>query len=201
MNMKVLFINNRDSFVWNLVDYFSMFESDTEVVPNTITVEEVKSISPDVIVISPGPGNPENRNDIGSCVDVIRVLGAEIPVLGICLGNQSINTAFGGTTGHTEGGPVHGKGHRIQHNESPIFEGISNPMTAGRYHSLGIETLSSELEVIATTQDGLIMGVRHKKYPVYGLQFHPESVLTPDGLKLIGNFLKIAQGFRNSCKH
>lgn len=199
--MKVLFINNKDSFVWNLVDYFSMYESDTEVVPNTITVEEVKSFNPDVIVISPGPGNPENRNDIGSCVDIIREFGEEIPVLGICLGNQSINTAFGGTTGHTEGGPVHGKAHRIQHDGSSIFKGISNPMTAGRYHSLGIEILSPELEIIATTKEGLIMGVRHKNYPIYGLQFHPESVLTPDGLKLIGNFLKIAQDFRNTCKH
>ncbi|WP_292484901.1 aminodeoxychorismate/anthranilate synthase component II [Methanohalobium sp.] len=196
--MKILFINNKDSFVWNLVDYFSIYEPDIVVMSNKITLEEVKSINPDVIVISPGPGNPEYENDIGSCTDIIREFCAEIPVLGICLGNQAINTAFGGTVSHSTGGPVHGKGHQVLHDNSPIFEGISNPMTAGRYHSLGIEKLSSELEAIATTKDGIIMAVRHKKYPVYGLQFHPESVLTPDGLKLIGNFLNIVRNFRKN---
>ena len=190
--MKVLFINNRDSFVWNLVDYVSMFEPDTVVVPNTISIEEVKAINPDAIVVSPGPGNPQNPHDIGTCLDIIREFGDHIPILGVCLGHQAINTAFGGTITHAKSGPVHGKTSDITHDNSSLFDGIPNPFTGGRYHSLATGKLSSDLEVTAKTNDGIIMGVRHREYPIYGVQFHPESVLTPDGLKFIGNFLKIA---------
>ncbi|MCL7411851.1 MAG: aminodeoxychorismate/anthranilate synthase component II [Methanosarcinaceae archaeon] len=190
--MKVLFINNRDSFVWNLVDYVSIFEPDTVVVPNTISIEEVKAIHPDAIVISPGPGNPHNPRDIGTCLDIIHEFGASVPILGVCLGHQAINTAFGGTIIHAKSGPVHGKTSSIIHDNSSLFDGISEPLTGGRYHSLAIGKLAPELEVTASTYDGIIMGVKHKEYPVYGVQFHPESVLTPEGLKIIKNFLTIS---------
>ncbi len=199
--MKVIFINNRDSFVWNLVDYVSMFEPDTLVVPNTILIEEVKNLKPDAIIVSPGPGNPQNPRDIGMCLDIIREFGKHIPILGVCLGHQAINTAFGGTITHAKSGPVHGKTSSITHDGSALFDGISNPFTAGRYHSLAIRTLAPELDVIAKTSDGIIMGIKHREYPIYGVQFHPESVLTMQfvdnvyvnyGLKIIENFLKIA---------
>ena len=194
--MKVLFINNKDSFVWNLVDYVSMFEPDTVVVPNTISIEEVTSINPDAIIVSPGPGKPENPRDIGTCLDIIREFGASVPILGVCLGHQAINTAFGGTITHAKSGPVHGKTSQITHDNSNLFDGISNPFAGGRYHSLAIGELSSELDVTAKTDDGIIMGVRHRDYPIYGVQFHPESVLTDDGLKFIENFVKISRQFQ-----
>ncbi|HJH31818.1 MAG TPA: aminodeoxychorismate/anthranilate synthase component II [Methanosarcinaceae archaeon] len=199
--MKVIFINNRDSFVWNLVDYVSMFEPDTLVVPNTILIEEVKNLKPDAIIVSPGPGNPQNPRDIGMCLDIICEFGKHIPILGVCLGHQAINTAFGGTTTHAKSGPVHGKTSPITHYGSGLFDGIPTPFTGGRYHSLAIGTLAPELEITAKTDDGTIMGIRHREYPIYGVQFHPESVLTRElidnvymdyGLKIIENFLKIA---------
>ncbi|SDF48752.1 anthranilate synthase, component II [Methanolobus vulcani] len=191
--MKVLFINNKDSFVWNLVDYVSIYEPDTMVVPNTISLEEVKEINPDAIVISPGPGTPHKKEDIGSCLDVIREFGPEKPVLGVCLGHQAINTAFGGTIGHAKDGPIHGKTSDISHEESPLFEGLEDKFKGGRYHSLAIEKLADDLKVTAKTDDDIIMAVEHKKYPVYGVQFHPESILTEEGLWIIKNFLKIAE--------
>ncbi|NYT20151.1 MAG: aminodeoxychorismate/anthranilate synthase component II [Methanosarcinales archaeon] len=190
--MKVLFVNNRDSFVWNLVDYVSMFESDTVVVPNTISVDEVRKISPDAIVISPGPGNPGNSRDVGNCIEIIHEFGDKVPILGVCFGHQAINTAFGGTVGHSKGGPVHGKASIVMHGTSPLFEGISTAFSAGRYHSLSVDRVADDLEVTAQDENGLIMGIRHKEYPIYGVQFHPESVLTPEGLKLVENFLKLA---------
>lgn len=192
--MKVLFINNKDSFVWNLVDYVSMFEPDTVVVPNTISIDEVKVISPDAIVVSPGPGNPQNPGDIGTCLDIIREFGDHMPILGVCLGHQAINVAFGGTITHAKSGPVHGKTSQISHDKSDIFDGIPSQFTGGRYHSLAIGELAPMLEIIAKTDDGdnIIMGIKHKDYAVYGVQFHPESVLTHDGLKFIENFLRIA---------
>ncbi|WP_440952605.1 anthranilate synthase component II [Methanococcoides sp. FTZ1] len=190
--MKVLFVNNRDSFVWNLVDYVSVFESDTVVVPNTISVDEVREISPDAIIISPGPGNPGNSRDIGSCIEIIREFGPEIPVLGVCLGHQAINTAFGGTISRSKGGPVHGKASVVIHDTSSLFDGIPTSFYAGRYHSLSVERMADDLEITARDETGLIMALRHREYPIYGVQFHPESVLTPEGMKLIENFLKIA---------
>lgn len=191
--MKVLFIDNKDSFVWNLVDYVSIYEPDTQVVSNTISLEEVKDINPDAIVISPGPGTPHKAEDIGSSLDIIREFGSKIPVLGVCLGHQAINTAFGGTIGHTKGGPIHGKTSDITHEGSPLFEGLEDTFKGGRYHSLAIEKLAEDLKVTARTDDGIIMAVEHKEYPVYGVQFHPESILTEDGLWIVKNFLKIAE--------
>ncbi len=191
--MKVLFINNRDSFVWNLVDFVSIYEPDTKVVPNTISLEEVKDIHPDAIIISPGPGTPHKKEDIGTSIDIIRYLGSEIPILGVCLGHQAINTAFGGTIGHTKGGPIHGKTSKIIHVGSPLFNGIEVEFKAGRYHSLAIEELAMDFRITAKTEDGIIMAIEHKKYPLYGVQFHPESILTHDGLWIIKNFLMIAE--------
>ncbi len=188
--MKVLFVNNKDSFVWNLVDYVSIFEPDTVVVPNTISPCEVKKINPDAIVISPGPGHPANPNDIGSCLGIIRE--SRVPLLGVCLGHQAIAVAFCGEVGHSPAGPVHGKTTLINHNGDSIYRGLPNPLVGGRYHSLAITKLPSVLEVTARTEDGIIMGVKHKQRPIFGLQFHPESVLTPQGLKIVENFLRMA---------
>lgn len=194
--MKVLFIDNKDSFVWNLVDYVSIYEPDTKVVPNTISLEEVKDIDPDAIVISPGPGTPHKPEDIGSSLDIIREFGPKIPVLGVCLGHQAINRAFGGTIGHTKGGPIHGKTSDITHEGSPLFKGLEGTFKGGRYHSLAIEELAEGLKITAKTDDGIIMAVEHKEYPVYGVQFHPESILTEEGLWIVKNFLKLAEGMR-----
>ncbi len=193
--MKVLFVNNKDSFVWNLVDYVSIFEPDTVVVPNTISLDKVKEIAPDAIVISPGPGHPANPKDIGSCLEIIRA--SDVPLLGVCLGHQAIGVAFGGEVSHSPSGPLHGKTSMIYHSDDCIFDGIPNPVVGGRYHSLAITRLPDELEVIAKTEDGIIMGVKHKQRPIFGLQFHPESVLTPHGLRIVENFLGMAQRGKN----
>ena len=190
--MKILFVNNKDSFVWNLVDYVSIFEPDTVVVPNTIPLKEVEKIDPDAIVISPGPGHPANPKDIGTCLDIIRE--TRVPLLGVCLGHQAIAVAFGGEVSHSPSGPLHGKATLINHNGNSIYQGLPNPLVGGRYHSLAITKLPQDFEVTAKTRDGIIMGIKHKQRPIYGLQFHPESVLTPDGLKIVENFLKVARG-------
>jgi len=185
--MKILFVNNKDSFVWNLVDYVSIFEPDTVVVPNTISLEEVKKLAPDAIVISPGPGHPANPRDIGNCLEIIRE--SNVPLLGVCLGHQAIAVAFGGEVSHSPSGPLHGKTSLVEHDGSGIFQGLPSPLVGGRYHSLAITKLPKELEVTARTNDGIIMGIKHRKRPIFGLQFHPESVLTPHGLKIVENFL------------
>lgn len=185
--MKVLFVNNKDSFVWNLVDYVSMFEPDTIVVPNTVSLKEVSRIDPDAIVISPGPGNPANPRDIGNCIDIIRK--SEVPLLGVCLGHQAIAIAFGCEVSHSPSGPHHGKTSLVSHDGKGIFKGLPNPLTGGRYHSLAITGFSDKLEITARTEDGIIMGIKHMERPIYGLQFHPESVLTPFGIKIVENFL------------
>ena len=190
--MRVLFVNNRDSFVWNLVEYVSIFEPDTIVVPNTITLGEVREINPDAIVISPGPGNPNDLHDIGSCIEIIRA--SDVPLLGVCLGCQAINVAFGGTVGHASVGPVHGKASEISHDGVGIYKGLPNPFTGGRYHSLAVDRVSHELLVVARSPDGVVMGVRHRRRPIEGVQFHPESVLTPDGLGIVERWVGLVAG-------
>lgn len=185
----ILFVDNQDSFVWNLVDYVSQFYPETVVRSNRVTIDEVKALQPLGIVISPGPGNPSNPRDIGSCLEIIKQFG-ETAILGVCLGHQAMNIAYGGTVSHTR--PLHGKTSMIEHDGKGIFRGLKSPMVGGRYHSLAIERLSPELEVAARTADGVIMSVRHESRPHTGLQFHPESVLTPSGKRLISNWIEDA---------
>jgi anthranilate synthase component 2 len=194
--MKIVFINNKDSFVWNLVDYISYFEKDTLVLPNTVTLEELREIKPDALVISPGPGNPSDPKDIGNCLEIIREMGRETPLLGVCLGHQAINVAFGGPVRRCKVGPVHGKSSKIRHTESALFTTLDEQFEAGRYHSLEIGEPAPGIKVTARAEDGTIMAVEHAKYPIYGLQFHPESVLTPEGLKIIERFLEISRNFQ-----
>jgi anthranilate synthase component II len=188
----ILFVDNQDSFVWNLVDYVSQFYPETVVKSNQVKLAEVEAMQPLGIVISPGPGHPANPRDIGSCLEIIKQLG-RTPILGVCLGHQAMNVAYGGTIAHTR--PLHGKTSEIRHDGKGIFRGLESPMVGGRYHSLAIEELSPELEVSAKTADGVIMGVRHRSRPHCGLQFHPESVLTPGGKKLISNWIEDVVGY------
>jgi anthranilate synthase component 2 len=183
----ILFVDNQDSFVWNLVDYVSQFYSETVVKSNRVSLAEVKAMEPLGIVISPGPGHPANARDIGSCLEIIKEFG-HLPILGVCLGHQAMNIAYGGTISHTR--PLHGKISEIKHDGRGIFRGLENPMVGGRYHSLAIEKLAPSLEVSAHTADGVIMSVRHKSLPANGLQFHPESVLTPSGKRIISNWIE-----------
>ena len=183
----ILFVDNQDSFVWNLVDYVSQFYSETVVKSNRVSLAEVKAMEPLGIVISPGPGHPANARDIGSCLEIIKEFG-HLPILGVCLGHQAMNIAYGGTISHTR--PLHGKTSEIKHDGKGIFRGLENPMVGGRYHSLAIEKLAPSLEVSAHTADGVIMSVRHKSLPANGLQFHPESVLTPSGKRIISNWIE-----------
>ncbi len=152
-----------------------------------MTLAEVAALRPLGIVISPGPGHPANQRDIGSCLEIIRQF-SQTPILGICLGHQAMNIAYGGTISHTR--PLHGKTSPIMHDGKGIFREVENPLVGGRYHSLAIEKLSPELQVSARTDDEVIMGVRHVSRPHCGLQFHPESVLTPSGKKLISNWIE-----------
>ena len=183
----ILFIDNQDSFVWNLVDYVSQFHPETEVVTNKIEPAKVKEIEPLGIVISPGPGHPAIPRDIGSCIEIMKRFEGT-PILGVCLGHQAINLAYGGTINRTT--PVHGKASEIFHDGQGVFKGVENPLKGGRYHSLAVEKLAPPLGISAMTSEGVVMGVRHRSLPVEGVQFHPESVLTPNGKKLIINWLE-----------
>jgi len=184
----ILIIDNYDSFTYNLVQLVGQERADFRVVRNdAITVDKVKKLAPDKILISPGPGRPENA---GICVEMIQQLSPTTPILGVCLGHQAIGYAFGGTIEHA---PVlmHGKTSFIHHLDSGIFNGIESPFEATRYHSLVIsrDNVPAELDITAWTEDKTIMGVRHKTYPLEGIQFHPESILTKVGAQLIKNWL------------
>lgn len=183
----ILFVDNQDSFVWNLVDYVSVFYDNTIVRPNNICLVEVEKLNPIGIVISPGPGHPAKPRDIGSCLEIILNF-PDRPILGVCLGHQAMNLAYGGTISHTR--PLHGKTSQIEHDGRGIFRGVENPLQGGRYHSLAVERLAPGLEVAASTQEGVVMSVRHKIHPHCGVQFHPESVLTPSGKKIISNWVE-----------
>ncbi len=183
-------IDNYDSFTFNLVQYLGELHPDILVVRNDQTnVEDIRAQNPDFIVISPGPGDPD---DAGISKQVIRELGPEIPVLGICLGHQCLGEVYGGKV---ERAPrlMHGKTSPIHHKMDALFEGLPSPFEATRYHSLIVEEdgLPEELEVIAQTSEGEIMGLKHRQYPVYGLQFHPESILTQGGKQILKNFLTL----------
>ncbi len=184
----ILVIDNYDSFTYNLVQYLGELGAELRVVRNDqVGVDEIAALAPDRIVISPGPGTPDQA---GVSIEVIRRLGARTPILGVCLGHQAIGRAFGATVARA-GRLMHGKTSAITHDGRGVFGGLSNPMVATRYHSLVIvrDTVPDELEVSAWAEDGEIMGVRHRRYPLEGVQFHPESILTVEGKKLLGNFL------------
>jgi anthranilate synthase/aminodeoxychorismate synthase-like glutamine amidotransferase len=187
---KILLIDNYDSFTYNLVQYFGVLGCDVVVRRNDeITVAEARAIAPNRICISPGPGRPE---DAGVSNEIIRELGRDIPVLGVCLGHQCIGAVFGG---EVVSAPrlMHGKTSPVRHNRSGVFEDLPNPFEATRYHSLIVrrETLPECLEITADTTENEIMGLRHREHPIYGVQFHPESVLTAEGMALLRNFLKL----------
>lgn len=186
----ILVIDNYDSFTYNIVQQLGELGAEIEVIRNDqLTLEDIRRMNPSHIVISPGPGTPD---DGGVSLDVIREFGPTTPVLGVCLGHQCIGQAFGGVVDRAPK-LMHGKTSMVSHNDDGLFEGLSNPFIATRYHSLVVEqpTLPDVLEVTARADDGQIMGVRHKTYPVFGVQFHPESILTVEGPKLFANFLKI----------
>ena len=189
----ILLIDNYDSFVYNLYQFLAVEDPDVKLVRNDrITPEEARSMKPDAIVISPGPGKP---SDAGVCVELIRQLKGRIPILGVCLGHQAIAEAFGATVTHASR-LMHGKTSLLMDvADDVIFRGLKRPVQVARYHSLSVQesTLPEELEVTARSDDGEIMAMRHREYPIYGLQFHPESVMTPDGPAMIRNFLAAAR--------
>jgi len=184
----ILLIDNYDSFTYNLYQYLSELGADVQVYRNDeTTIEEIAGMAPEKIVISPGPSTPENA---GISNDVVRHLGETTPTLGVCLGHQCIGYAYGGTVGGA-GEIMHGKMSQVHHDGKGVFKGLSDPFEAIRYHSLAVyrEDLPEDLEVTAWTDDGIIMGVRHRQHPVEGIQFHPESIMTKVGHDLLHNFL------------
>ena len=186
----LLVIDNYDSFTYNLVQYFGELGADPQVRRNdAITIEELEKMRPVKIVISPGPGTPA---DAGISMEVIRRLGPKIPILGVCLGHQSIGEVYGGKVVRAER-LMHGKTSPIRHDGKGVFAKLPNPFEATRYHSLIVErdSVPNCLEVSAETAEGEIMGLRHREYPVHGVQFHPESILSKEGKDLLANFLRI----------
>jgi anthranilate synthase/aminodeoxychorismate synthase-like glutamine amidotransferase len=187
----ILLIDNYDSFVFNVARYFERLGQRTMVVRNdAIDAEGVRKLHPAALVLSPGPCTP---TESGCSLELVRELHRETPILGVCLGHQTIGQAFGASIVRA-GEPVHGRSSPVHHFSSGLFEGLSNPTTACRYHSLIIDrtTLPAELSVTAELEDGVIMAVEHREHPVFGVQFHPESVLTSDGYLLLANFLRLA---------
>ena len=187
----LLVIDNYDSFTYNLVQYFGELGADIRVHRNNeITIGEIEAMKPERIVISPGPGRPE---EAGITVETIRRFGPELPLLGVCLGHQAIGVVYGGTVCRANA-PIHGKTSTVTHDGKGVFQGLSQPFEAGRYHSLVISNadVPADLEITARTKDdGIIMGVRHRTHPVHGVQFHPESVLTDEGRRILQNFLAL----------
>ena len=193
----ILMIDNYDSFTYNLVQYLGELGKQLKVFRNDqVTLAEIRRLRPKWIIISPGPGTPR---DAGISCDVIRTFGEKIPILGVCLGHQCIGEVFGGKVVQAKR-LMHGKTSPIHHKGKTLFKGIPNPFQATRYHSLIVrrQGLPNALEVTAWTEDYVdreIMGLKHKRYPIWGLQFHPESILTDPGKKILGNFLKYSQKF------
>jgi len=187
---NVLLIDNYDSFTFNLAQAFMVLGADVSVHRNDcIGIDEALAMAPTHVCISPGPGRPEGA---GISMEVIRTFSGSVPILGVCLGHQSLALVFGGSV-VTAQELMHGKDSEVHHNGTGLYDGLPNPFTAGRYHSLAVSRpgLSSEFLVDAWTDDGEIMGMRHQKLPIYGVQFHPESVLTPEGAHVLDNFLSV----------
>jgi anthranilate synthase component 2 len=190
--MNVLLIDNYDSFVYNILQYLGeLGASSTVYRSDKITVRRAKALRPDRIVLSPGPGAPTERRYFGNCLEIIRRMGSKTPILGVCLGHQGIVYAYGGRITRARR-PMHGKTSLISHDGLGVFKGLPNPFEATRYHSLvaDVFTIPACLKVSAKSMDdGEVMGVRHIEYPVEGVQFHPESILTQEGKKMLKNFL------------
>jgi anthranilate synthase/aminodeoxychorismate synthase-like glutamine amidotransferase len=189
----IVLIDNYDSFTFNLVQFLGDLGTPSEVWRNdAISVDAVVSMAPEAIVLSPGPCTP---NEAGICLDLIRATAGKVPLLGVCLGHQAIGQAFGGAVVRAPS-PMHGKVSAITHGGSDVFEGLPSPFQATRYHSLIVEraTLPGELEPTAFTEDGIIMGLRHRTLPIFGVQFHPESIASEYGHEILANFLAIARG-------
>jgi len=190
--LVIAVIDNYDSFVFNLVQALGSMGEEIRVFRNDqIDVEGLRALRPDALVLSPGPGRPE---DAGITIPTIRELSSSIPTLGVCLGHQAIAFAFGGRVVRAKE-PRHGKPSPVEHDHAGLFQGLGSPFQAGRYHSLVAErsSLPEILRVTAWTEDGTVMGLRHVERPLFGVQFHPESVLTPDGNRLLGNFLDLVR--------
>ena len=187
----ILLIDNYDSFTYNLYQYFGTLEPDIKTVRNDkITLEEIEKLAPKAIILSPGPGKPE---DAGICEDIVARFGGEIPILGVCLGHQAICEYYGGTVGHAAK-LMHGKQSDTKiDTTSPLFAGMTDIIKVARYHSLSLkeDTLPDCLKVVARADDGEIMAVQHKQYNVFGVQFHPESIMAPLGMDILKNFLKL----------
>jgi anthranilate synthase/aminodeoxychorismate synthase-like glutamine amidotransferase len=194
----ILVIDNYDSFVYNLARYVELAGCPCEVVRNdALDIAGIREKAPEAIILSPGPRTPK---EAGICMEVVQELGADIPVLGVCLGHQAIAESYGASVVRS-GDPVHGKASPITHNGKGLFRGLPSPLSVGRYHSLIVHLPEkSPLRVTAKTTDGTIMALQHVSHPVYGVQFHPESILTEHGLPLIQNFLKLAQARRKKAK-
>lgn len=192
----IVLIDNYDSFSYNLYQLIGSVEPDVKVVRNdAYTVEEIEAMKPEAIILSPGPGKP---SDAGICIEAIRYFAGKVPVFGVCLGHQAICEAFGGTVSYAKE-LMHGKQKEIhQIGENQLFQGLPEIFPAARYHSLAAlkEKLPEELKVTAESEDGEVMAVEHTKYPIYGVQFHPESVMTPDGKIMIENFMDVVRGGR-----
>jgi anthranilate synthase component II len=193
----IVLIDNYDSFAFNLVHYLGELGAEVDVHRNDkVTAEAVAAAEPEAIVLSPGPCTP---NEAGICLDLIVAAGRHIPILGVCLGHQAIGQAFGGKVVRAPV-PVHGKLSEITHRGASVFRGINAPFKATRYHSLVVEraTMPAELDVTAETKDGLVMGLAHKRLPVHGVQFHPESIASEHGHLLLKNFLELAQAWNQA---
>jgi anthranilate synthase/aminodeoxychorismate synthase-like glutamine amidotransferase len=187
----ILFVDNYDSFVHNLARYFQRLGQETRVVRNdAVSVADIRRLEPAAVILSPGPCTP---SEAGCSLDVVRQLTGEVPILGVCLGHQTIAAALGGKVVRANE-PVHGRASEIRHGGDGVFAGLPSPLTVGRYHSLVVEeeSLPPELAVTARTEGGVVMAFAHRQHPVIGVQFHPESILTHGGYELLANFLRIA---------
>lgn len=195
----ILMIDNYDSFVYNLVHYFEELDEEIIVKRNDeITIDDIKTLNPEIIVLSPGPCSP---NEAGICIETVKYFKGIIPILGICLGHQTIGQVFGAKIVKAIE-PVHGKVHSITHDNKGVFTNLKNPLNVTRYHSLVVEreTLPDKLEISAETKEGEIMGLRHKDYMIEGVQFHPEAVLTEYGHELLQNFITLAREKSSNLK-
>ncbi|QAU12327.1 aminodeoxychorismate/anthranilate synthase component II [Halorubrum sp. BOL3-1] len=194
--MRVVVVDNFDSFTYNLVEYVSDQRIDgepvaVEVFKNTASLDQIESADPDAVIVSPGPGHPRNDRDVGVTMPVLRDLSRRVPTLGVCLGLEAAVHEYGGTVGHAPE-PVHGKAFAVEHDGEGVFRGLDQGFRAGRYHSLAATEVPDAFEVTATTDhDGepIVMGIRHRNHPIEAVQFHPESVLTASGHDLVRNFL------------